>query len=111
VITSPPTIRFRAVSFIGEIRNRCEKIGRTPGAYRLHPELDAGIRGCTHGNYLILFTTIDTDVLIVRVLLGARDVRRALEDELPDDERTLVSKENESTATEGFGAPISNIDS
>jgi plasmid stabilization system protein ParE len=39
------------------------------------------------GRYLILFTVIDADALIVRVLHGARDARRALEDEPTDDER------------------------
>ena len=79
---------FRALSFIGEIRKHCEKIERTPRAYRMRPELGAAIRSCAHGHYLILFTIIDADVLIVRVLHGARDVRRALEDESPDDEST-----------------------
>jgi plasmid stabilization system protein ParE len=39
-------------------------------------------------DYLILFSIIEADVLIVRVLHGARYVRRALEDEPTDDETT-----------------------
>jgi toxin ParE1/3/4 len=76
----------RALSFVSEIRKHCNKIERAPRAYRLRPELGSAIRGCTHGNYVILFATIDGDVLIVRVLHGARDLRSALSDESPEGE-------------------------
>ncbi|MGH8510262.1 MAG: type II toxin-antitoxin system RelE/ParE family toxin, partial [Gammaproteobacteria bacterium] len=36
--------------------------------------LGQGVRSCSHGRYLILFQCSDTDVLIVRVLHGARDL-------------------------------------
>ena len=75
----------RAVSFVAEIRAHCEKIGQAPRAYRARPELGEGIRGCTHGRYIILFTVDDPDVLIVRVLHGARDLRRFLDDETAED--------------------------
>ncbi|MBV8209937.1 MAG: type II toxin-antitoxin system RelE/ParE family toxin [Burkholderiaceae bacterium] len=76
----------RAVSFISEVRMHCERIERNPRAYRTRLELGKGIRSCAHGNYLILFTMVDAAVLIVRILHGARDLRRALEDEPPEDD-------------------------
>jgi toxin ParE1/3/4 len=63
----------RAVSFIREIREHCAKIAASPLAYAARPELGEGIRACVHGRYLILFQPEARDVLIVRVLHGARD--------------------------------------
>lgn len=64
----------RAVSFVREIREHCLKISASPLAYVARPELGKDIRSCAHGRYLILFQSSDEDVLIVRVLHGARDL-------------------------------------
>ncbi len=68
----------RAVSFIAELRTQCHKIAAIPYAYRLRPEIAEGLRSCPHGNYVIFFQTRDADILIVRVLHGARDIRNVL---------------------------------
>ncbi|ETF03107.1 toxin RelE [Advenella kashmirensis W13003] len=65
----------RAVSFIAEIRMQCHKIATTPSAYRLRPEIAEESRSCPHGNYVIFFQPRDADILIVRILHGARDIQ------------------------------------
>ena len=64
----------RAVTFIREIRDHCDKIAKSPLSYIARPELGDGIRTCAHGRYLIVFQPSDQDVLIIRVLHGARDI-------------------------------------
>lgn len=65
----------RAVSFVQEIRKHCTRIATSPFGYVARPELGEGIRSCTHERYLILFQPSDRDVLIVRIIHGARDLR------------------------------------
>lgn len=64
----------RAVSFVGEIREHCAKIALSPLAYAARPELGEGIRACSHKRYLIVFKPSEEEVLIVRILHGARDL-------------------------------------
>lgn len=42
----------RALSFIREIRAQCQKIGKSPLAYRARVELGDEIRSCPFGNYV-----------------------------------------------------------
>ena len=65
---------LRALTFIEEMRAQCEKIARTPQAYRARPEFAEGLRSCTHGNYVIFFTATKTHLTVVRVLHGAMDI-------------------------------------
>jgi toxin ParE1/3/4 len=57
----------RAVSFIREIRQHCEKIAEGPHHYVARPDLGDTIRICVHGNYLIVFEPFDDGALILRV--------------------------------------------
>lgn len=68
----------RAVSFIREIRQHCEKIAEGPHRYVVRPDLGDAIRICAHGNYLIIFEPFDDGALILRVLHGARNVTGVL---------------------------------
>jgi toxin ParE1/3/4 len=75
----------RAVSFVRELRAKCESIGRMPLAHPVvvqRPGL--GMRRRVHGNYLIFYRLTDTAAIIVRILHGAMDHERLL---FPDDER------------------------
>ncbi|MFO7628479.1 MAG: type II toxin-antitoxin system RelE/ParE family toxin [Prochlorococcaceae cyanobacterium] len=63
-----------ALRFIRDIRAHCERITATPLAYPARPELGPEIRCCVHQRYLILFQSTTTEVLIVRVLHGSRDL-------------------------------------
>lgn len=71
----------RALSFVREIRDHCNRIAAAPLAYAARPELGEGIRGCAHGRYLIVFQPASEEVLIVRVLHSARDLPALFSDE------------------------------
>lgn len=71
----------RALSFVREIRDHCNRIAAAPLAYATRPELGEGIRGCAHGRYLIVFQSASEEVLIVRVLHSARDLPALFSDE------------------------------
>jgi toxin ParE1/3/4 len=64
----------RALSFVRELRAQCQHICLNPSVYRLRPELNAGIRSCAHGHYVIFFESGRNSVSIVRILHGARDI-------------------------------------
>jgi len=63
-----------ALRFICDIREHCERIAAAPLAYPARPELGTDIRCCVHQRYLILFQSTATEVLIVRVLHGSRNL-------------------------------------
>ncbi|RRD44813.1 type II toxin-antitoxin system RelE/ParE family toxin [Comamonadaceae bacterium OH3737_COT-264] len=67
----------RALSFVRELRARCQRIAASPVSYRLRPELSDGIRSCVHGRYVIFFESSPDVVLIVRILHSARDLPAA----------------------------------
>ncbi|MEY3788345.1 MAG: hypothetical protein RLZ75_2552 [Pseudomonadota bacterium] len=46
----------RAITFVREIRERCQKIVAFPEAAQLHPEYGDGVRMIPHGRYLIFYT-------------------------------------------------------
>ncbi|MCK9395897.1 MAG: type II toxin-antitoxin system RelE/ParE family toxin [Methylobacter sp.] len=62
----------RALSFIGEIRERCRNIAMFPEAAPLRNELGAGIRVVPFGRYLIFYTVYPDLVRIERILSGSR---------------------------------------
>jgi toxin ParE1/3/4 len=47
----------RAVTFIAELRNQCDKIAASPKTFRSRPELGENIRSSAYGNYVIFFQT------------------------------------------------------
>ena len=64
----------RACSFIESIKERCIKIGENPTAARLRSEWGPQIRAIVFGNYLIIYRKEEDEVLILRVIHGARDI-------------------------------------
>ena len=64
----------RAVSFIDELIELCELIGRSPDAFQSMPSLGPDIRRAVHGRYSIFYTVHALEVRIERVLHGARRV-------------------------------------
>jgi plasmid stabilization system protein ParE len=63
-----------SVSFVREVREHFSKIAAAPQAYTARPELGDGVRSCTHGRYLILFIPDEGEVLIARIVHGARNL-------------------------------------
>jgi toxin ParE1/3/4 len=71
----------RALSFVRELRDHFHRIAKAPLAYAQRPELGDGVRSCTHGNYLILFIPDESEVLVVRVVHGRRELAALSADE------------------------------
>ena len=66
----------RADTFVEEIRARFEAICGNPLAYAARPEIDAGVRACVHGQYVIFYYVTGTTIEIARVLHAARNIAR-----------------------------------
>ncbi len=64
----------RAVTFIHEIRSHCHTLSSTPEAAPKRDDIAQGIRMLAHGNYLMFYRIIETEIRIERVLHGARDL-------------------------------------
>ena len=64
----------RALSFVRALREHCGRIMRNPLGYRLRAELGENIRSCAHGHYVIFFEASADEVLVLRILHGARDL-------------------------------------
>jgi len=64
----------RALAFVRELRVHCARIAAAPLAWPERPELGAGIRSSSHGRYVIFFRVRQGQLLIVRILHGARDL-------------------------------------
>lgn len=64
----------RALSFILELRTRCEELLDTPNGFAIVPRYEQyGIRRRVHGNYLIFYRVETAKVVIVHILHGATD--------------------------------------
>jgi toxin ParE1/3/4 len=66
----------RAVSFIREIRQHCEKIADGPHHYAARPNLGNTIRICTLGNYLIVFELFEASFSLEFSHMNSRVVIR-----------------------------------
>ena len=64
----------RALSFIQEIRQEIDRIGREPLLFQLRPEIGPGARVGAVGRYIILFRIVDPDVRVERVVFGGRNL-------------------------------------
>jgi toxin ParE1/3/4 len=67
-----------AAQFVALLEQRCSLLAVHPLAGRARDELIKGLRGLAYGRYVIFYRAIEDGAEIVRVLHGARDVRRAL---------------------------------
>lgn len=66
----------RAGSFVADLRAHCQKICLNPAGYRRRPELSDDLRSCAHSNYVIFFESTPDLITIIRILHGARDIRK-----------------------------------
>ncbi|HLF23431.1 MAG TPA: type II toxin-antitoxin system RelE/ParE family toxin [Burkholderiales bacterium] len=64
----------RALSFVRELRERCDKLGSSPHAPRHFPQLGPDAHILPYGNYVILYRDLTREVSIARILHGARDI-------------------------------------
>lgn len=65
----------RALSFVAELRARCDIVARQPEAYRLREEYGAGVRVTVHGRYLIFHAVRERSLVIERIIHGARHLK------------------------------------
>ena len=67
-----------AAQFVMRIHEHCQLLAARPNIGRERPELAQQLRSFPLGRYVIFYRAVDDRVEIVRVLHGARDLRRAL---------------------------------
>lgn len=64
----------RALSFVRELRSKCEELIDSPDGFALVPRYEQhGIRRRVHGNYLIFYRVENAKVVIIHILHGATD--------------------------------------
>jgi addiction module RelE/StbE family toxin len=64
----------RALSFVRELRGKCEDLVDAPNSFALVPRYEHhGIRRRVHGNYLIFYRVEAAKVVIIHILDGAAD--------------------------------------
>jgi len=69
----------RAVSFVREIVERCNKLSEMPLRFPLIARYErSGIRRMPYGNYLVLYRVSDKRIEVLHVLNGAQDYEAIL---------------------------------
>lgn len=69
----------RAITFVAELIERCERLAETPEGFPLIPRYEAsGIRRRTYGGYLIFYRVGEDRIEILHVLNGAQDYEAIL---------------------------------
>ena len=71
---------IRAQSFVQELRERCRLLGDFPESARRFPALGKDARVLPYRNYVIVYRNQPHQVLISRVIHGARDILAVLSD-------------------------------
>jgi len=70
---------IRAVTFVQELRQRCERLADAPEAFPLVPRYEkTGVRRRVHGNYLIFYRIGSRTIDVIHILHGAMDYERLL---------------------------------
>lgn len=69
----------RAVSFIHELLERCERLAETPDGFSLVPRYEhTGVRRRPYGNCLIFYRVGENRIEILHILNGAQDFESIL---------------------------------
>jgi toxin ParE1/3/4 len=69
----------RALTFVQELRRRCESLIDAPRGYALVRGYEhLGIRRRVYGDYLIFYRIVDDTIEVLHVLQGARDYESIL---------------------------------
>jgi toxin ParE1/3/4 len=64
----------RAISFVAEIDQKIRLLTERPFSFPAHEEWQDGLRSALHGQYHIIFEVADDEVIVLRVLHGARNI-------------------------------------
>jgi toxin ParE1/3/4 len=69
----------RALTFVQELRHRCETLVDAPSGYALVPRFEhIGIRRRVYRDYLIFYRVVGDTIEVLHVLHGARDYESIL---------------------------------
>jgi toxin ParE1/3/4 len=68
----------RAETFSDELSRKIETVAERPLSFPARPEFGQAMRSALHGSYLILFRFDGDEVVIQRVVHGARDIENLL---------------------------------
>ena len=66
--------RQRAISYVKELQQTCQRLANVPGSGRARDDLRPGLPSFAHGSYVIIYRQTAGGIEIVRVLHGARDI-------------------------------------
>ena len=61
----------RALSFVREMRERCTRLTYAPRGVAIFPEYGENVRKFPFGNYRVLYTLQEDDVVILHISHGA----------------------------------------
>ena len=65
-----------AERFLDKLHTTMQRLSEFPGIGQRREELANSVRSFPEGNYLIFYTSVDDGIDVIRVLHGARDLRR-----------------------------------
>lgn len=68
-----------AEAFVESLRAKAQIIALAPRIYRLRPDLGAELRSVAIGDYIIIFRLGDSEIEILHIVHGARDLKRLFE--------------------------------
>lgn len=69
----------RALSYVQELRERCERLAALPERFPLIPRYEAlGVRRMPIGDYLVFYRVRTDHVVVLHVLHGATDYEKLL---------------------------------
>ena len=71
---------IRAQSFVAELQEKTKKILEWPAGFQARDDISPGLRSAVHGRYLILFRDLQTEIRIVRIVHGARNLRELIDE-------------------------------
>jgi toxin ParE1/3/4 len=64
----------RAVSFVAEINQKIRLLTERPFSFPAHEEWQQSVRSALHGQYHIIFEVTGNEIVVLRVLHGARNI-------------------------------------
>src|SRR5258708_6757090 len=69
----------RAITFVGELRRRCDSLAFMPRRFPLVPRYEVtGVRRAVHRDYLIFYRAVDNRIDVLRILHGAMNYEKIL---------------------------------
>lgn len=72
-----------ARKLVSDLEQRCRPLSPSPGMGRARDDLSPGLRSLAVGKYMVFYRVSDTEVSIVRIALGSRDLPALFQDDDP----------------------------